>query len=45
VYATRAPQTPARPPPERGPQTRWTDAEVVAGIRAVLAASPFHGEA
>ena len=29
---------------KRGPKTRWSDAEVVAAIRAVLAASPFHGE-
>jgi putative transposase len=29
---------------KRGPKTRWSDAEVVAAIRAVLAATPFHGE-
>src|SRR5919108_387623 len=28
----------------RGPKTRWSDAEIVTGIQAVLAASPFHGE-
>ena len=29
---------------KRGPKTRWSDAEVVAAIRAVLAGTPFHGE-
>ena len=29
---------------KRGPKTRWSDAEVVAAIRAALAATPFHGE-
>jgi putative transposase len=29
---------------EAGPKTRWGDAELVAGIRAILAASPFRGE-
>src|SRR5262249_61264914 len=29
---------------KRGPKTRWNDAEVVAAIRAVLAATPFYGE-
>src|SRR5262249_58689528 len=29
---------------KRGPKTRWSDAEVVAAIRAVLAATPFYGE-
>ncbi len=29
---------------KRGPRTRWSDAEIVEGIRAVLAATPFHGE-
>ena len=29
---------------KRGPKTRWSDAEVVGAIRAVLAATPFHGE-
>src|SRR5262249_22500108 len=35
------------PPPvaaKRGPKTRWSDAEVVVAIRAVLAATSFHGE-
>jgi putative transposase len=44
VYATQAPPGPSGPPSKRGPKTPWGDAEVVAGIRAVLAASPFHGE-
>ena len=44
VYAAQAPPGPSGPPGKRGPKTRWSDAEVVAGIRAVLAASPFHGE-
>jgi hypothetical protein len=29
---------------KRGPKTRWSDAKVVAAIRAVLAATLFHGE-
>ena len=44
VYAAQAPPAPAGPPGKRGPKTRWVDAELVAGIRAILAASPFHGE-
>jgi len=44
VYAAQAPLAPLGPPGKRGPKTLWGDAEVVAGIRAVLAASPFHGE-
>ena len=43
VYAARRPGT-AGTPGKRGPKTRWTDGELVAGIRAVLAASPFHGD-
>jgi putative transposase len=36
---------PAGPPPgKRGPKTPTTDAAVVAAIREVLAATPFHGE-
>jgi len=43
VYATVS--TPALGPPEkRGPKTRVSDAALVAEIRAVLAACPFHGE-
>ena len=44
VYVTvTAP--PAGPPPgKRGPKTPTTDAAVVAAIREVLAATPFHGE-
>ena len=29
---------------KRGPKPRWSDAAVVGAIRAVLAATPFHGE-
>jgi transposase InsO family protein len=29
---------------KRGPRTRWTDAEILSGIRQILAVSPFHGE-
>src|SRR5262245_45416146 len=29
---------------KRGPKTWWSDAEVVAAIRVVLAATPFYGE-
>jgi hypothetical protein len=29
---------------KRGPKPRWSDAEIVAGIRTILAASPFQGE-
>jgi putative transposase len=31
-------------PQKRGPKTRWSDPELVAEIRGVLAASPFLGE-
>ena len=44
VYAAQAPRVPADPPGKRGPKTRWVDADLVAGIHAILAASPFHGE-
>src|SRR5215467_8884322 len=45
VYRTTAPASSAPPiAAKRGPKTRWSDAEVVAAIRAVLASSPFHGE-
>src|SRR3989475_3092830 len=45
VYRTTAP-APAVPlvTAKRGPKTARSDAEVVAAIRAVLAATPFHGE-
>jgi putative transposase len=36
--------TPAAPPLRRGPTGAMTDAALTAAIRAVLAASPFHGE-
>src|SRR5262252_5306467 len=45
VYRTQARAVSAPPvAAKRGPKTRWSDAEVVAAIRAVLAATPFHGE-
>ena len=45
VYRTTAP-APAGPviAAKRGPKTTQSDAEVVAAIHAVLAATPFHGE-
>jgi transposase InsO family protein len=45
VYRTTAP-TPAAPRivAKRGPKTSHSDVEVVEAIRAVLAATPFHGE-
>ena len=44
VYAGGRPQPPERLLQKRGPKTRWSDAEVVDGIRTVLASCPFHGE-
>jgi putative transposase len=44
VYAAAAPPAPGGPPAKRGPKTSVSDAELVAAIRAVLAACPFHGE-
>jgi putative transposase len=44
VYAAPQPLASSRLLDKRGPKTRWSDAEVLAGIRAILAASPFHGE-
>src|SRR5437867_3200991 len=43
VYATPAAR-PAVTMGKRGPKTATSDAELVAAIRAVLAATPFHGE-
>ena len=44
-YHHRARQRqPARPLLRRGPKTPWSDAALTEKIRAVLAASPFHGE-
>jgi len=43
VYRHRAPLT-ATPPRRPGPVGPMPDADLVAAIRAVLAASPFHGE-
>lgn len=31
-------------PRQRGPKSRWSDAEIVAMIRQAMEASPFHGE-
>jgi len=42
VYRRRAP--PATPPRRRGPTGALSDEALTAAIRAVLAASPFHGE-
>ncbi len=44
VYAGGRPQPLEWTPQKRGPQTRWSDGEVVEGIRTVLATCPFHGE-
>lgn len=46
VYAQRTGARPAVPvaPRKRGPRSAHSDAEVVAAMRAVLAASPFHTE-
>ncbi len=45
VYATRSrARGPAPPPARRRPKPRWTDAQLLERIRAVLAASPFLGE-
>ncbi len=46
VYAVRQATTTVSvtPPGKRGPRTVGPDAEIVAAIRAVLAATPFHGE-
>ena len=45
VYRTMVPAGSAPPVvAKRGPKPRWSDAEVIASIRAVLAATPFHGE-
>src|SRR3989442_970923 len=46
VYRTTAPAALAAPRvvAKRGPKTSHSDAEVVEVIRAVLAATPFHGE-
>ncbi len=43
VYRHRAP-SPATPPQRRGPVGPMSDDALTAAIRAVLAASPFHGE-
>ena len=43
VYRHRAPAAP-QSPQRHGPLGAMADAELLAAIRAVLAASPFHGE-
>ena len=43
IYRHRAPQ-PASPAQRRGPVGAMPDEALIAAIRAVLAASPFHGE-
>ncbi len=43
LYRHRRPQ-PAKPPRRRGPAGPMPDAALVERIRAVLCASPFHGE-
>jgi transposase InsO family protein len=45
VYLGQARRTaPVTAPQKRGPKPRWSDAELVDQIRAVLAAAPFLGE-
>jgi putative transposase len=44
VYARRARRLRTMPPLKRGPKPRWTDAELLAHIRRILATSPFVGE-
>jgi len=44
VYAAGAPPSSAAGAQKPGPKTRHSDADVIAAIRAVLAACPFHGE-
>jgi len=44
LYAALAPAGGVAAPGKHGPKTERSDAEVLEGIRAVLAASPFHGE-
>ena len=44
VYAGATPARAAGPTAKPGPKTTHSDGEVVATIRAILAACPFHGE-
>lgn len=44
VYARRARRDHPTAEAKRGPKTRWTDAELTAHIRMIIAESPFHGE-
>jgi len=44
VYATTPAAARSPAPRKPGPKTRHSDSEVVEAIRAVLAATPFHGE-
>jgi putative transposase len=44
VYATAPAPTAGPPRGKRGPKTPTTDAAILAAIREILAATPFHGE-
>lgn len=44
VYVARRTLRDQREACKRGPKTKWSDEEVLEGIRAVIATSPFHGE-
>jgi putative transposase len=44
VYAQRDRRDTPTLPGKRGPKTAWTDDALTAEIRALIAASPFHGE-
>ncbi len=44
VYAATGPRSTPETPGKRGPKTEIPDAELVVEIRAILAATPFHGE-
>ncbi len=44
VYVAGRPLRDQREACKRGSKTKWSDEEVLEGIRAVIATSPFHGE-
>jgi putative transposase len=44
VYARRERTVDQVSPKKRGPRTKWSDGEILAGIRRVLSESSFHGE-
>ena len=44
VYAQRDRRDTSTLPGKRGPKTAWTDDALTAEIRALIGASPFHGE-